>query len=214
MALSKARKKLKKRTIQVIKQREYNLLERQVKKQVQEVNQRLKSLERQTKVGSWSSGKLKTRIKSNKTKGLMYKGKRIKLKPKMTKTNLTQVQKATRQFLESATSTKQGIKKVKEETVRTLQKTLNLEKEDKISEDDAEFMYNMLKNKEFAHFNKSSNKEEFIGASAIWSEIDRAYIENITEEDFVERLQNLRQQDFTIDEKKKAERIYQMYVAR
>ena len=69
-------------------------------------------------------------------------------------------------------------------------------------------------NKEFAHFNKSSNKEEFIGASAIWSEIDRAYIENITEEDFVERLQNLRQQDFTIDEKKKAERIYQMYVAR
>lgn len=208
--MNKARQKLKKRTIQKIKQREYNMLVRETKKQVDETNRRLKSLEKQYKVGTWASGKLKTRIKNNKTKGLMFKGKRIKLKPKMSKTDLIQVQKATKQFLNSKTSTRKGIEETRKETIDSLKGELNLDKE--VSDKDAETMYNMLSDKDFDRFNKKSNKLDFIGASALWSEIDYAERNNISKESFVERLQNLREQDFSNDDRIAAERIYEKYV--
>ena len=174
--MNKARRKLKKRTIQKIKQREYNMLVRETKKQVEETNRRLKNLERQYKVGTWSSGKLKTRIRNNKTKGLFYKGKRIKLKPKMTKTDLIQVQKATKQFLASATSTRKGIEDIRKQTIESLSKELNLDRKEKIPVKDVETMYNMLADKDFDKFNykRKGRESEFIGASALWSEIDYA----------------------------------------
>lgn len=215
----KARLKLKGRTIQTINKRKYKVFERQVKKQVQETNRRLNSLERQHKAGTWASGKLKVRIKSNKTKGLMYKGRRIKLRPKMTKTDLTQVMKATRQFLESQTSTNRGIRKAKAETIRTLKDTLNLGKKTKLSDQDAEYMYNMLSDKDFDRFNvkRKGHEDEFIGASALWSEIDQA-IDRYNKtgkadtETFIEKLQMLRKQDFSVDDKLAAARIYGRYV--
>lgn len=216
----KARLKLKGRTIQTINKRKYKIFERQVKKQVQETNRRLNSLERRYQSGTWSSGKLKTRIKSNKTKGLMYKGKRIKLKPKMTKTDLTQVLKNTKQFLVSKTSTKKGIEEARAEAIKSLQSTLNLNKrKNKISDKDAEYMYNMLSNKDFDRFNvkRKGHEDEFIGASALWSEIDQA-IDRYNKtgindpETFIERLQMLREQDFSLDDKLAAARIYGRYV--
>ena len=208
MALSKARKKLKKRTIQTIKQREYNLLERQVKKQVQQVNQRLKSLERQHKIGTWSSGKLKTRIKSNKTKGLMYKGKRIRLKPKMTKTNLIQVQKATRQFLESATSTNKGIREARSKTIESLRDTLNFEREqeERLTDQEAEYLYSMLEDKSY----RSLINE--VGASLLWQEINYAQRHNISEDGFIERLNFYLEQDMDLDMQEQARNIYRKYV--
>ena len=118
--MKKRRRAAKSRSVQALKERDYNKLYREVKKQVQQTNERLKSLERRHAAGTWASGKLKTRIRSNKTKGLMYKGKRVKLKKYMSKTNLVQVQKATKQFLESATSTNKGIKGVRENTIKSL----------------------------------------------------------------------------------------------
>jgi hypothetical protein len=212
--MNKARRKLKKRTIQKIKQREYNMLVKETKKQVEETNKRLKNLERQYKVGTWASGKLKTRIRNNKTKGLFYKGKRIKLKSKMTKTDLIQVQKATKQFLASATSTRSGIERVRGETIESLSSELNLEREDKIPISDVETMYNMLADKDFDRFNykRKGRESDFIGASALWSEIDYAERNNLSKETFVERLQNLREQDFSDDDRLAAERIYEKYV--
>lgn len=213
---TKRRRAIKYRNIAKIKDKQFNKLYRETMKQVKLVNERLNSLERRHESGTWASNKLKTRIKSNKTKGLMYKGKRIKLKPRMTKTNLTAVQKATRQFLESATSTNKGINKAKAETIKAIKDTLNLNKlgKKKLTESDVEKLYNMLNNKDLARFNdKSKGKEdEFIGASALWSEIDRATKENISKETFIERLQNLREQDFSIDDKKAAERIFERYI--
>ena len=213
--MNKARKKLKKRTTSTIKERERKQLERQVIKVVRETNRRLKGLGKSYKVGTWSSKKLKTRIMSNKTKGLMYKGKRIKLKPKMTKTNLTQVLKATRQFLESKTSTRRGIEQAREDVIQSLKDEFQFEKEKDISKEDAEAMYEMLSNKGFNRFNikKKGKEDEFIGASGLWSEIDYANTNNISKESFIERLQNLREQDFSIDDQKAAERIFERYVS-
>lgn len=212
--MNKARKKLKKRTANTIKERERKKLERQVIKAVRETNRRLKGLGKSYKVGTWSSKKLKTRIMSNKTKGLMYKGKRIKLKPKMTKTNLTQVLKATRQFLESKTSSRRGIEQAREDVIQSLKDEFQFEKEKDITKEDAEAMYEMLSNKDFNRFNikKKGKEDEFIGASGLWSEIDYANANNISKESFIERLQNLREQDFSIDDQKAAERIFERYV--
>lgn len=217
----KARLKLKSRNITTINKRKYNELVRDVKRQVNETNRRLNTLERQHATGTWASGKLRTRVRSNKVKGLMYKGKRIRLKPKMTKTDLTQIQKATKQFLTSKTSTKQGINEAKRETIKSLQDTLNLNrrKGKKISDKDAETMYNMLVDQDFARFNtkRKGHEDEFIGASALWSEIDSA-IDRYNKtgqndpESFIEKLQMLRKQDFSIDDRLAAERIYQRYV--
>lgn len=212
--MNKARKKLKKRTTKTIKERERKELERQVIKAVRETNKRLKGLGKSYKVGTWSSRKLKGRIMSNKTKGLMYKGKRIKLKPKMTKTNLTQVLKATRQFLESKTSTRRGIEQAREDVIESLKEEFQFDKGKTVSKEDAETMYEMLSNKDFNRFNikKKGKEDEFIGASGLWSEIDYANTTNISKESFIERLQNLRKQDFSIDDQKAAERIYERYV--
>ena len=212
----KRRKALKTRSIARIRDSSYRKLYKEVQRQVDEVNKRLNSLERRHDSGTWASGKLFKRVKGNKTKGLLYKGKRIKLKPKMTKTNLTQIQKATKQFLNSATSTNKGIENIKRDTIKTLRSTINLDrrKGKKISDKDAEDMYNMLSNKDFDRFNKNikGREDEFIGASAMWSEIDYASRNALDKDSFIERLQNLRMQDFSIDDRKAAERIYNNYV--
>lgn len=212
--MKRRRQAIKRRNIQQVKTRSYNKLYRETKKQVQEVNRRLESLERSYKKGTWSSGKLYGRIKANKVKGLLYKGKRIKLKPRMSKTNLTQVLKSTKQFLDSATSTKKGISKVKAETIKQLKDTLNLNRKAKLSDSDVEELYSMLSNKDFDRFNvkKKGREDEYIGASAMWSEIDYASRNNLSADSFIDRLQNLRMQDFSLDEKQAAQRIYETYV--
>ena len=136
----------------------------------------------------------------------MYKGKRIRLKPKMTKTNLTQVLKATRQFLESKTSSRRGIDEARIQTIESLKDTLNFEREDKISSEDAEFLYSMLEEKSY----KSLIDE--IGASLLWQEISYAQRNNISEDGFIDRLNYYLEQDMDLDMQEQARSIYKRYV--
>ena len=206
--MKKRRQAIKRRTPQKIKERSYNKLYKEVERQVKETNARLKSLERYHDSNTWASGKLKKRISSNKTKGLMYKGKRIKLKQKMTKTNLIQVQKATKQFLDSATSTNKGIKKVKESTVKSIKDTLNLgrDKSKRLSDKDAEFLYTVLEDKGVRDIVNE------IGASTLWSEIRYASDNNLSENSFIDRLNMYMSQDMDIDLQEQARHIYRTYV--
>ena len=204
--MKKRRQAIKRRSIEKIKDREYKKLYREVKKQVNVVNERLNSLERYHKVGTWSTGKLTTRLRSNKTKGLLYKGKRVRLKPRMTKTNLIQVQKATKQFLESATSTNKGITKTKESTIKSLKDTLNFRKEKRMSDRDAESLYNMLGDKQ------TRNLVDEIGASLLMQEIMYAARNNLSFDSFVDRLNSYMAQDMDLDLKEEAKRIYDIYV--
>lgn len=206
--MKKRRRAIKTRNIQTIQDRKTKELYREVQRQVREVNQRLNSLERRHARGTWSSGKLMTRIQSNKTKGLLYKGKRIKLKPKMTKTNLVQVQKATKQFLESSTSTNKGIKKVRESTIKSIKDTLNLgrDKTQRISDKDAEFLYSTLEDR------KIRDLIDEIGASTVWWEVDLARQQHTSEYEFVERLNMYIEQGMDDDLREQAIHIYNTYV--
>lgn len=206
--MKRRRQAVKRRSPKTIKERSYKKLYQEVAKQVRETNRRLESLERYHSTNTWASGKLKNRIKSNKTKGLLYKGKRIKLKPKMTKTNLIQVQKATKQFLDSATSTNKGIKKVRESTIKSIKDTLNLGKgkEKRISDKDAEFLYSMLEDK------SPRDLIDEIGASTVWWEVDLARQQHTSEYEFVERLNMYIEQGMDDDLRQQAIHIYNTYV--
>lgn len=195
------------RNIQTVKARQYNKLYKETEKLVRETNKRLNSLDRYHASGTWASGKLKTRIKSNKTKGLLYKGKRIKLKPKMTKTNLVQVQKATRQFLESATSTNKGIQAVKKKTIKSLKDTLNFNQDKKLSDKDVESMYKILEDEGY-----KAHLMDLIEPSLLFQEISYCSRNNLGVDTFISRLNNYLAQDMDLDLQEEARRIFETYV--
>lgn len=204
--MKRRRQAIKSRSIARINDRKVRALYKEVERQVRLVNARLSSLERKHDTDTWASGKLKTRIKANKTKGLLYKGKRIRLKPKMTKTNLVQIQKATKQFLDSATSTNKGIKKVRESTIKSLAKTLNFNMNKKLSDKDVEFLYETLEDK------RVRNWIDEIGASALWYEIELAIDQHSSEYTFIYRLNTYLVQDMDDDLLEEAKHIYKTYV--
>ena len=205
--MKRRRQAIKARNIQTIRDRKVKQLYREVQKQVREVNKRLNSLERYHASGTWASGKLKTRIRSNKTKGLLYKGKRIKLKPKMTKTNLIQVQKATKQFLESATSSNKGIKAIKNKTIQSLKGTLNFNQKKKLSDKDVESMYKILEDEGY-----KVHLMDMIPPSLLWQEISYCIRHNLGVDTFISRLNKYLEQDMDLDLQEEARRIFETYV--
>lgn len=205
--MKKRRKVIKTRNIAKIRDSQTKKLYREVQKQVDLVNARLNSLERRHESGTWATGKLFKRVKTNKTKGLLYKGKRIKLKPKMTKTNLTQIQKATKQFLDSATSTNKGIKAIKNKTISSLKGTLNFNQKKKLSDKDVESMYKILEDEGY-----KVHLMDMIPPSLLWQEISYCIRNNLGPDDFISRLNKYLTQDMDLDLQEEARRIYETYV--
>lgn len=154
--------------------------------------------------GTWSSKKLNTRLQTSKI-GAWHRGK-IKINENMTNTQLLAVQKATKQFLVSKTSTPKGINKVKKKTLESLSISLSDEDREKLTSEDAEFYYEMLGNNDFDYFNDK------LGASTTWILIDEAIEKNDTEEKWLERLGNY----ITLndeDVRNKAIRLYNKYIS-
>ena len=172
-------------------------------KQVRETNARLNSLERQYKSGTWASKKLMNRLDTISMKAWSKSG-RVKISPSMSKTKLAAIHKATSQFLESKTSTKPGIKSVREQTIQSLKATLSLEGK-KVSNADAEAMYEMLGNKDF------EDVASHVDASALWSFIDYAKEKNKSDNQFITMLINHGMSN-DVDMREKAQRIYERYV--
>ena len=156
-------------------------LEKDTRKLVSKANARLDSLMRRYKKGTWASKKLANRLSSNKLNVWTRSGK-IKLKKNMNKTQLIAVNKAVNQFLNSQTSTKKGISKVKKKTIEKLRETLSDDVRE-MSYEDAEKFYEM-----FGEDNFQSVAEK-IGASALQAVIEDAIEEDDSSSDFIKRLQ-------------------------
>lgn len=187
-------------------------LYRDVKKQVEEVNKRLTRLRKSDEYGSWASKKLFNRLDTKNLDVLQKtrKGKivqRIKLTKNLTNTDLRAIEKATNQFLQSKTSTSRGIKITKSKTIKTIKKTLSLEEGRKVSDEDAEYYYDMLANKDFDWFNDK------IGASAMWSLIDDAIEHNDSESDWIKRIENHAMTMNDVDARERALRLYEKYIS-
>lgn len=178
----------------------------ETRKIVIKANKRLNALKREGLAGSWASKKLYKRLKGSKVKA--YSKGNIKISKNMTNTQLTAIERHAKQFLESKTSTKRGIDEVKKETIKSLKKALDNDKDLDISALDVEDAYDMLADKDFDYF----NKEDRIPASEMWALIDDAIEENQSEETFINRLLNIMDFSNDLDAVEKAKRIYNKYV--
>ena len=180
-------------------------LEKETRKLVSKANARLDSLQRRYRSGTWATKKLANRLSSNKMKMWTKQGK-IKVPKHPTKQQLIAVNKAATQFLESATSTKKGIKTTREKTIESLRGTLSSEDKE-MSYEDAEKFYEMFGEDSF------SNIADKIGASALQAVIEDAIEENDDEKDFIKRLETYAGVSMNdLDIRESANNLYMKYV--
>lgn len=190
----------------MVKSTDYYLKE--IRKLVGETNKRLKLLERYYKVGTWASKSLKNKLSIYKVKAWTKSG-RVKLKKGLTKPQLTGLHKALTSFLNSKTSTREGIEDVKRQQIENIKNRLSLddEKAKEVTDEEAEFFYDMFGDSDFVFL------AEKIGASALQAAIEDAIEANDSEDMFIQRLEwygGVEMQDLDIREK--AIRIYNKYV--
>ena len=181
-------------------------LEKETRKLVNKANARLDSLQRRYKSGTWATKKLANRLSSNKLK-MWSKGGKIKLGKNPTKAQLLAVNKAATQFLNSATSTKKGIKATRQKTIESLRGTLSSDVEE-MSYEDAEKFYEMFGE---SNFQTLADK---IGSSALQACIEDAIEQGDSQDDFIKRLEwygGVSMND--LDMRDAAQRLYEKYVA-
>lgn len=169
-------------------------------------NRRLKGLKSGGYQGSWASKKLVNRIDNDVLKGwTKAEGGKIKVQKNLTATQLTNLQKSIRQFLNSKTSKVKGILQTREATIKSLRASLSLDQQHKLSYEDAEYYYDMLGDNDFDYFN------EKIGASTMWSLTEDAIEAGDTEKSWIKRLSKY----MTLNDKDvvaRAKRLYEKYV--
>lgn len=207
-SLRKAKKQAKKEgRIFIDPTKEKKTLLRNVNAQVKETNKRLRQLDRKGFYNSFASRKLFERLGSGKLDALEKQGKKIigiKVKKSLNLTDLTAISRATRNFLQSATSTPYKTKRVIKDTKKAMFKTLKM-KNDDLTMEDIESYYDMLGDKDFDSFN------ELIGASETWAIIDEAIDAGDNKNQFLKRLSShITLND--VDLRKKAINIFNKYV--
>ena len=180
---------------------------------VNKVNRRFENLAKSGYLETYSGKKLTNRLnkyamssikRSRKGKNKILLG--IKLNKNLTTTQLLAIQRASRQFLRSKTSTVKGIKSVKDATIKSLKITMS-DEEDEKSLDEATEMYNMLDDEDF----KSISKLENVGASSLWALLDDAKERNMDQNQFIDFIEaNISANDLNLREK--AINLYNKYV--
>ena len=181
-------------------------LEKETRKLVNKANARLDSLQRRYKSGTWATKKLANRLSSNKLR-MWSKGGKIKLGKNPSKAQLLAVNKAATQFLNSATSTKKGIKATRQKTIESLRGTLSSDVEE-MSYEDAEKFYEMFGE---SNFQTLADK---IGSSALQAYIEDAIEQGDSQDDFIKRLEwygGVSMND--LDMRDAAQKLYEKYVA-
>lgn len=206
---TKRRSAIKKRIVptkEVKRQQQYEKDYKIAQKQVQKVNQRLKSLERQYAKGkgTWSVKLLRDKMDTNKIGA--WKNDRLTISKDMTRTQLIAVQRASSQFLASKTSTKKGVNEVREETKESLYKTLKLQ-DDNLTMADIDDFYVLIGDADARPFLKT----DVMGGSTLQIAISDAISYNDTQEQFIERMETFVSiADSELREK--AKRLYDKYV--
>ena len=183
---------------------------RQTQQKLAEVNKRLEKLSKNGYSGTWASRKLLNRLSGEKTNVIerTQKGGQItglKLKGKVSNTAMIAIQKASQQFLNSATSTVAGIKSVRERTIESLGVSLSTKKR-KISNEEAEFLYEMLNDSDFLDF------QQMVGASTMWNLIEDAREKHDSQNRFLKRLEDYAISLEDKDLREKAISLYEKFI--
>lgn len=207
-SLRKAKKQAKKEgRIFIDPTKEKKDLLRIVNAQVKETNKRLRQLDRKGFYNSFSSKKLFERLGSGRINALEKSGDKItgiKVKKNLTVTDLTAISKATRNFLNSSTSSPFKTKRLIRETKKSMFKTLKM-KNDKLTMEDIETYYDMLGTEDFDYF------ADKYGSSEVWAVIEEAKEAGDNQNEFLKRFNTVITLN-DVDVKRKAINLFNKYV--
>lgn len=183
---------------------------KEVRKQVKATNRKLKNLDAKGFYNSFSSKKLFERLGGSNSMLKMSDGKvlGVKIKKNVTMTDLHKLAKATKNFLQSETSTPRSIRNVVKRTKESMYKTLSIDSGKDISMADIETYYDMLGDKDFDFF----NTKDRIGASSMWAMIDEAIDRDMSQSDFIKMFDGANIDVNDLDIKEKIINIYNKYV--
>lgn len=188
-----------------ISQEQQKLYE-ELKKLAKRANQRIVRLEREFGKDKWVVKNLRDRLDTQKLNAWTKTG-RIKYNKSMSITELRAVIKATKQFLNSQTSTKRGIKQVRKKQIESLRISLSTD-EKEFTFEEAETFYRLFEDTDYTFFIRKYD----IPASAFNDIIQEAKEYNNTFDDFLENLEIY----ITIGNDKelltRAQAIYEKYV--
>ena len=178
----------------------------ELKKLAKRANQRIVRLEREFGKDKWSVKNLRDRLDTQKLNAWTKTG-RIKYNKSMSITELRAVTKATKQFLNSQTSTKRGIKQVRKKQIESLRISLSTD-EKEFTFEEAETFYRLFEDTDYTFFIRKYD----IPASAFNDLIQEAKEYNNTFDNFLENLEIY----ITIGNDKelltRAQAIYEKYV--
>ena len=188
-----------------ISQEQKDLYE-ELKKLAKRANQRIVRLEREFGKDKWAIKNLRDRLDTQKLNAWTKTG-RIKYNKSMSITELRAVTKATKQFLNSQTSTKRGIQQVRKKQIESLRISLSTD-EKEFTFEEAETFYRLFEDTDYTFFIRKYD----IPASAFNDLIQEAKEYNNTFDDFLENLEIY----ITIGNDKelltRAQAIYEKYV--
>lgn len=170
-------------------------------KAVQQVNQRIKSIERKFKDnGNWSITKIKNRLSK------YFKSGKLKIPKNAKEIELIDILKESTNMLESKAGTKKGIREIKERAKSSLLETLSTEDID-VTKEDINDYYSMFEDDNYNSFIKMTG----LTASEVFAIIDDAIRAGDSESSFIKRLEtfvNIVDEDI----RNKAIRLYNKYV--
>lgn len=184
--------------------KEQSELYNQLLKEVKKANQRLVRIEQVFGRNTWASKKLMQKLDSEKLNAWTSSG-RIRLNKKMSVIELTAIQKATQNFLNSQTSRIKGIKDVRKKQIEQLQKRFNVE-EIELTFEDAEKFYEMQGDDAYNYFRK------FFKASELEAIIQESIIERDSEDDFIIRIKRIMSESNDLDFKINAIKLYENFI--
>ena len=178
---------------------------RELTKLSKRANQRLVRLERAFGKDTWASRKLKNRLDTEPAQAWTETG-RVRVNKSMTITQLRAAIKATKQFLNSQTSTVSGIKKVREKQIKSISKSLGTEEAD-LTYEEAETLYMMFEDTDFTFF-----VPRYLTASEFWGEIENAKEQNLDLNDFTNSIRKYIEFGNDLDMLVRIRAIYEKYV--
>lgn len=197
----KKRIKLKQRSLPS-KINKIESLERETKKTVAKVNERIKSIRKKYKTGkyTWSITNIKNMLPK------FYKDNRVIIPKKAKEIELLNILKESKKFLESKAGTKKGIEEIKQRAKTTLKETLS-DIDVNITNQDIDDYYSMFEDNDFNNF----IKETGLTASEVWAIMDDAIRNGDSENNFINRLNtfiNIQDEDI----RNRAIRLYNKYI--
>lgn len=205
-SLRRAKKQAKKEgRVFVDPTKERKQLLRSINEQIRATNKNLRALDRKGFYNSFSSKKL---FDSLGDKGALKKVNNrivgVQVNKKMSMTQLTAIQKATKTFLNSASSTPFKTKNLINRTKKAMFSTLKM-KDDNLTREDIELYYKILGDKDFDLY---SDKEL---SSEVWSLFEDSKEKKYNENVFMKRLNEIIYINNDKDLVKQAKRLYKKY---